>query len=135
MTAIHGVKMDSIFPFADDGLTWTPIPHSGDPDLSFGHYPTFNALAVATDGIQIAEIDLEEFKVFARKVLADELAEPPAPEWHSAKVIRGVEGGERRIFLRSKNGPGFITDNGTFWPLSVVDDLVDGIEIVVAGDE
>ena len=131
MTVTHDKREDSTFQMDDHQINF---PGFGDKDVTLAHYSTIDILAVAVDNAQIAELDLEEFKKFARKVLADELAEPPAPEWHDAKVIRGEQNGSVRLFLRDTEG-NFITDAAVTWVPEVVANNISDIEIVVGADD
>lgn len=131
MTVTHDKREDSTFQMDDHQINF---PGFGDKDVTLAHYSTIDILAVAVNNAQIAELDLEEFKKFARKVLADELAEPPAPEWHSAKVIRGDHGGCVRLFLSDGVG-NFVTDTATIWSPEVIARSVKDIEIVVGADD
>lgn len=131
MTVTHDKREDATFQLADHQINF---PGFGSQDVTLGHYPTIDILAVAVNNAQIAELDLEEFKKFARKVLADELAEPPVPEWHSAKVIRGDHGGCVRLFLSDGVG-NFVTDTATIWSPEVIARSVQDIEIVVGADD
>ena len=131
MTVTHQRTESSPYRRADDQVTF-------DADtcdtVTLAHYPRIDTLAVAIDDAEVASLDLEEFKKFARKVLADELAEPPAPEWHDAKVIRGDHEGCARLFLSDGAG-NFITDTATIWSPEVIARSVKDIEIVVGADD
>lgn len=131
MTVTHDKREDSTFQMDDHQINF---PGFGDKDVTLAHYSTIDILAVAVDNAQIAELDLEEFKKFARKVLADELAEPPAPEWHDAKVIRGKQLGRTRYFLSDRDG-GFLTDSSVTWSPEIVAHNITDIEIVVGADD
>ena len=131
MTVTHDKREDSTFQMDDHQINF---PGFGDKDVTLAHYSTIDILAVAVDNAQIAELDLEEFKKFARKVLADELAEPPAPEWHDAKVIRGEQNGSVRYFLSDRDG-GFLTDSGIAWSPEILANNISDIEIVVGADD
>ena len=110
---------------------------SDDPqygDIVLAHYPSIGQLSVGVDGEEVASIPLDEFKKFARKILADELAEPSAPEWHDAKVIRGKQLGRTRYFLSDRDG-GFLTDSGVAWSPEILANNISDIEIVVGADD
>ena len=131
MTVTHDKREDSTFKMDDHQINF---PGFGDKDVTLAHYSTIDILAVAVDNAQIAELDLEEFKKFARKVLADELAEPLAPDWHDAQVIRGKQLGRTRYFLSDRDG-GFLTDSGIAWSPEILANNISDIEIVVGADD
>ena len=131
MTVTHDKREDSTFQMDDHQINF---PGFGDQDVTLAHYSTIDILAVAVDNAQIAELDLEEFKKFARKVLADELAEPLAPDWHDAQVIRGKQLGRTRYFLSDRDG-GFLTDSGIAWSPEILANNISDIEIVVGADD
>ena len=131
MTVTHDKREDSTFQMDDHQINF---PGFGDKDVTLAHYSTIDILAVAVDNAQIAELDLEEFKKFARKVLADELAEPLAPDWHDAQVIRGKQLGRTRYFLSDRDGD-FLTDSGIAWSPEILANNISDIEIVVGADD
>lgn len=134
MTAIHQKTDSSPYGLAADQVTFPCDGHDIPSPVTLAHYPRINTLAVAIDGSEVASLDLKEFKKFARKVLADELAEPPAPDWHDAQVIRGKQLGRTRYFLSDRDG-GFLTDSGIAWSPEILADNISDIEIVVGADD
>ena len=66
--------------------------------------------------------------------MADELAEPLAPDWHDAQVIRGKQLGRTRYFLSDRDG-GFLTDSGIAWSPEILANNISDIEIVVGADD
>lgn len=135
MTVTHARSASSPFELATDQIGF-PAHEEESGNITLAHYPSISTLAIGLGDDEIGTVNLEEFKKFARKVLADEMAEPPAPEWHDAKVVRGEDDGNSRLFLRSERGDDtWITDSGIHWPTNVLASLVEDIEIVVAGDE
>lgn len=133
MTVTHKMIDSSPFGLAAEQVAFEAYG-SEHGHIFLGYYPTISALSVGIDNKEIGSFPLEEFKKFARKVLADELAEPPAPEWHSAKVIRGDHGGCVRLFLSDGVG-NFVTDTATIWSPEVIARSVQDIEIVVGADD
>ena len=133
MTVTHKMIDSSPFGLAAEQVAFEAYG-SEHGHIFLGYYPTISALSVGIDNEEIGSFPLEEFKKFARKVLADELAEPPAPEWHSAKVIRGEERGKVRLFLRNIAG-NFLTDTGAIWSPELTAENVSDIEIVVGADD
>ena len=135
MNVTHTRTASSPFELATDQIGF-PAHEEEHGNITLAHYPSISTLAIGLGDDEIGTVDLEEFKKFARKVLADEMAEPPAPEWHDAKVVRGEDDGNSRLFLRSERGDDtWITDSGIQWPTNVLASLIEDIEIVVAGDE
>ena len=135
MTVTHARSASSPFELATDQIGF-PAHEEESGNITLAHYPSISTLAIGLGDDEIGTVNLEEFKKFARKVLADELAEPPAPEWHDAKVVRGRDEGNSRIFLRNgAKDDAWITDHGIQWPTNVLASLIEDIEIVVAGDE
>lgn len=138
MTVTHKKLEGSPFQF---GHHYINFPDYGGKPITLAHYPTINELAVGRGDEQIADLDIEEFKKFARKVLADELIEPPAPEWHDAKVIRCREGGRTRQFLRADSSAGnmvhgdWVSDIGVGWSHRDIERHTADIEIVVGADD
>lgn len=133
MTVTHQGTESSPFRLAAHQMSFP----SDDPqygDIVLAHYGAIEQLSVGVDGEEVASIPLDEFKKFARKVLADELAEPLAPDWHDAQVIRGKQLGRTRYFLSDRDG-GFLTDSSVTWSPEIVAHNITDIEIVVGADD
>lgn len=131
MTVTHQRAASSPYRRADDQITFDADTRD---TVTLAHYPNIGTLAVAIDDSEVASLDLDEFKKFARKVLADELAEPLAPDWHDAQVIRGKQLGRTRYFLSDRDG-GFLTDSGIAWSPEILANNISDIEIVVGADD
>ena len=138
MTVTHKKLEGSPFQF---GRHYINFPDYKGELITLAHYPTIDELAIGIGDAQVADLDIEEFKKFARKVLVDELAEPLTPEWHEAKVIRCREGVRTRHFVRADNTDGgmvqgnWVSDLGVGWYHTDIERHTTDIEIVVAGDE
>lgn len=133
MTVIHNDPHPRCLVLAENTVTFEA--HDGD-SIIFGHYPDVDVLAVGCGEDEVGSFPLEEFKKFARKILADELIEPPAPEWHEAKVIRGLDRGISTLFLRiSDEDEEWVSDRGYPWSTEFLAKLVEDIEIVVGADD